>query len=39
MKPEEENTDNKPCSICKGYGVYNGCSECGKISDAFWGTD
>jgi len=29
----------KLCSICEGYGVYNGCSKCGKISDPFFGHD
>lgn len=27
------------CIICDGYGVFNGCSECGKISNPIYGHD
>ena len=35
----KEDVAKKVCSICEGYGVYNGCIKCGKVSDAFFGHD
>jgi hypothetical protein len=35
----KENAAKKVCSMCEGYGVYNGCSKCGKVSDSFFEHD
>lgn len=36
---KNKKTKKKICDLCKGYGVYNECAECGKISNPIYGKD